>query len=241
MEGVLQLWDTAIHFYVWGTRHAKTLVLLHGNGEDHHIFADYVPRWQTRYQVITIDTRGHGDSGKGRQPWDFKLFAEDVALLIKKLGVAPAAVLGFSDGGNTAIHLALQYPQTVEAAILVGANLQPEGLRPWFRAGVALRYLRYTLMAPFSARIRRSRELYALMINEPRLKPGQLKHVAVPVLVVSGTKDVIRRKHSEAMVKNLPKGQLCYEDHADHFAMFHQVGKYQKIFDEFLESVWNQD
>lgn len=79
------------------------------------------------------------------------------------------------------------------------------------------------------------------MINEPRLKPGQLKHVAVPVLVVSGTKDVIRRKHSEAMVKNLPKGQLCYEDHADHFAMFHQVGKYQKIFDEFLESVWNQD
>ena len=49
-----------------------------------------------------------------------------------------ADLLGFSDGGNTALTFALDHPERVRRLILNGANLDPSGVDcPWPRVSMA--------------------------------------------------------------------------------------------------------
>ncbi len=44
-------------------------------------------------------------------------------------------------------------------------------------------------------------EMLGLMVNEPRLTPRQLATLEVPVLVIAGTRDMIKRSHTEALAR----------------------------------------
>ena len=97
-----------LYYEVTGQGHP--LVLLHGNGEDSTYFEHQVPVFSQLYQVIAIDTRAHGRSTRGNAPLDFYLFADDVIAVLDDLGLQKAHILGFSDGGNIALHTVLKYP-----------------------------------------------------------------------------------------------------------------------------------
>jgi pimeloyl-ACP methyl ester carboxylesterase len=42
--------------------------------------------------------------------------------VIEALGLAPVAAIGFSDGGNVVLHLALQHPEPLSSMVLIAAN-----------------------------------------------------------------------------------------------------------------------
>ena len=52
--------DALIHCAITGRQDAPALVLLHGNGEDLHIFEQQIRCFSKHYKVIAIDTRGNG-------------------------------------------------------------------------------------------------------------------------------------------------------------------------------------
>lgn len=47
----------------------KPLILLHGNGEDSSIFEKFAERFSKDYRIIAIDTRGHGKTPMGEEPF----------------------------------------------------------------------------------------------------------------------------------------------------------------------------
>ena len=62
-----------------------------------------------RVQRVAIG-RGHGRSTDDDQPYGYHLMAGDVMGVMDSLGIAKAAVVGWSDGGNIGLDLAINNP-----------------------------------------------------------------------------------------------------------------------------------
>ena len=94
------------------------LILLHGNGEDSSCFRHQLEFFSKEYRVIAIDTRGQGESPRGTAPFTFEQFAQDLEDFMDEHGIFRANILGFSDGGITALIFALTRPERVNKLIL---------------------------------------------------------------------------------------------------------------------------
>jgi 3-oxoadipate enol-lactonase/4-carboxymuconolactone decarboxylase len=72
-----------------------------------------------RYRAIRYDTRGHGRSPAGEGAVDIDMLADDLAGLIRGLGISKAIVVGLSLGGMTAQALACRHPELLHALVLM--------------------------------------------------------------------------------------------------------------------------
>lgn len=186
------------------------LVLLHGNGEDSGCFVNQFEHFSKEHRVIAVDTRGHGLSPRGNKPFTLETFAEDLLNLLDSLNIEKANILGFSDGGNIAVVFALKYPERVISLVLNGANLFPSGLKNSFLIPVKALHAVFGLASHFSRRAERRKELLYLMAKQPNIRPEELKSIKCPVLVIAGTLDVIKEKHTKLIASSLPDSRLCF-------------------------------
>ena len=102
----------------------EPLLLIHGLGSSTRDWEFQVPTFSQKYQVITIDIRGHGKTDKPKGAYSMKLFTEDISELIKKLGIYATHVLGISLGGGIAFQFAVDYPDLVKSLIIVNAGIE---------------------------------------------------------------------------------------------------------------------
>lgn len=81
-----------------------------------------VAEFSKDYQVITMDYRGTGQSGKPSVPYTTDLFAEDAIAILEHLKAPPAIVCGHSMGGRIAQLLAAKYPEKIKKLILASTG-----------------------------------------------------------------------------------------------------------------------
>jgi abhydrolase domain-containing protein 6 len=101
---------------------AKTLVLLHGMGDDKSSFLQSAKKLSEHYNLVLPDLNGHGDNAKqaGRN-YSIKGQTELVHAFLQKLGINQYFIGGNSMGGHTALAYTLHYPTEVQALVLVNA------------------------------------------------------------------------------------------------------------------------
>lgn len=225
--------DISLHFVEQGR--GKPLILLHGNGEDGSYFKHQINCFSADYRVIAIDTRGHGQSPRGEKPFTIAQFAEDLHDFMDENAIAKAILLGFSDGGNIALTFALKYPERVEKMIVDGANLFPSGVKPLYQWPIELGYRIARLFSKRSDKAKQNAEMLGLMVNEPHIDPIELARLTMPVLVVAGTKDMIKESHTRLIHKSLPNAQLVILE-GDHFVANKNAEAFNKAVEEFLGS-----
>jgi pimeloyl-ACP methyl ester carboxylesterase len=225
--------DIQLHYIEKGEGHP--LIFLHGNGEDSSYFEHQIPYFCNNYRVIAIDTRGHGKSPRGTKPFTIQQFAEDLKDFMEALNIAKAIVLGFSDGGNIALEFALKYPERVEKLILNGANLYPSGVKAIYQWPIEVGYRVAKHFSKKSEKAKHNAELLGLMVNEPHIDPRELARLTMPVLVVAGTKDMIKESHTRLIYNSLPNAQLRIID-GDHFVANKNAGVFNIVVEEFLGS-----
>jgi 3-oxoadipate enol-lactonase len=107
-----------LHHRIEGS--GPTVVLLHPVGLDLTCFDGLVPELTPRFQVIRADMRGHGRSPAVSCDVRLADYADDVHDLLIALGLAPAAVVGFSFGGMIAQSFGLAHASDV-GALVIGA------------------------------------------------------------------------------------------------------------------------
>ncbi|MBO3095897.1 alpha/beta fold hydrolase [Cellulomonas dongxiuzhuiae] len=180
------------------------LVLLHGNGEDHHVFDGMVPALGAGRTLIGIDSRAHGRSPRGDGPLRIATMADDVAHVLDLLDLPSVDVLGFSDGGNVALELAVRHPGRIRRLVVVGANLFPAGMSRTMRAVGRVGHGLLSALARVVPRLRVPAERFALMVHDPCLDPADLARVDIPTLVVAGERDVVRPEHTRLIGASIP-------------------------------------
>lgn len=185
----------------------QPMVLLHGNGEDSSYFKNQIEYFSKKYRVIAVDTRGHGKSERGTAPFTLRQFARDLKRFLDEMGLRRIILLGFSDGGNIALIFTILHPQYVDRLILNGANLTPLGMKAGVIGGIYCSYLKECLAAAKGDK--KEKELLQLMIREPHIRSVYLKAMRKPVLVIAGTRDMIRRSHTKKIHRLIPGSRLC--------------------------------
>ena len=185
----------------------EPLVLLHGNGEDGSYFLHQMEAFSREFLVDALDTRGHGRSPRGSAPFTISQFAEDLLAFLDEQGLKRVNLLGFSDGGNIALTFALRHPERVRRLVLNGANLTPRGVKAWVQLPIVLGYqIASRLKSP---KARTNAEMLGLMVHEPQIPPSELAGLMMPVLVIAGTRDMIREDHTRLMAREIPGARLA--------------------------------
>jgi 3-oxoadipate enol-lactonase len=111
----------------------QPLILVHAGIVDRRMWDDQFAAFAERYRVVRYDQRGFGESD---YPPEAFSPVEDLAGLLRALGLSDAAVVGVSMGGRAAVELALAHPELVRALVAVatgpGGWTPPEELRADF-------------------------------------------------------------------------------------------------------------
>ncbi|MDO7850663.1 alpha/beta fold hydrolase [Hymenobacter convexus] len=198
----------------------EPLLLLHGNGQSISAFNGQIPELAKHYQVIAVDTRAQGQSTNGKQTLTYDLFADDMSALLKALNIPAAHVVGWSDGGNTGLSLALRHPQQVKKLVTMGANLWADTLAvtPATLKEVRQGKLLTTALYPFNKQARQARPLTVLLLDYPRMKATDLAGIAAPTLVLAGQHDLIQDAHTRLIAASLPRGQVHIFPGLSHYA-----------------------
>lgn len=227
--------DISLHYEEWGQ--GEPLILLHGNGEDLSYFKRQIEYFSRNYHVIALDTRGHGKSPRGERPFTLKQFAKDLKAFLDSRNLKRVHLLGFSDGGNIALIFALKYPSYVDKLIINGANLYPSGVTLRCQLSVMREYLRLLWRSEKTGTAEgraTKRELMRLMIKEPHIRFKDLKALQMPVLVIAGTKDMIKRSHTERIARWIPAGKLILIE-GDHFIAAKNSEAFNQAVEKFLK------
>lgn len=222
-----------IHLHCTKKGKGKTLILLHGNNENSTYFTPQTDYFSKKYTVYAVDTRGHGSTPRGEAPFTIGQFAEDLKVFMDKRKIEHADILGFSDGANIALTFALRYPRYISKLILAGANLYPAGIKKGFLMTDKIEYFFACLDAPFSKKARKRKEMLALMIKQPNISPDALAMLDMPVLVTAGTKDMIKKEHTELIAAHIKNCKLILFE-GDHFVSSKKHAQFNAAVEAFL-------
>lgn len=188
----------------------EPLILLHGNGENSEYFEFQLDEFSNHFHVYAVNSRAHGKSTRGKKALSLQQIADDLFEFMNALQIEKANILGFSDGGNVALLFALSHQEKIIKLISDGANLDTSGVSARFQIGVVTGHFILKLFENKSSEAKQKREILSLMINQPNITQKQLSTVFVPTLIMAGTKDMIKKKHTEYIAKCISESKLCF-------------------------------
>lgn len=229
-----------LHVETAGT--GRPLLLIHGNSEDLHYFDHNVPTFAQARYVVAMDCRGQGRSQRGSGPLTLDRMAEDAAEVIRSIslpdeaGRVPFDVLGFSDGANVAMLVAIRHPEMVHRLVLNSGNIAVDGMVRRLRWKLRLLDRCLRIKNRRLARITREHELLRLMLDPPGISPDELTRLHMPTLVIAGSRDVIRRAHTRMIAALIPGAQLRIVRRGTHSVLRDRPQISTMIVETFLET-----
>jgi pimeloyl-ACP methyl ester carboxylesterase len=209
----IELW-----YEVHGT--GKPLILLHGGFGSVGMFGPNVAALAVGRQVIGVDLQSHGHTPSVERPMRFETMADDIAALIRHLGLEKADVMGFSLGGGVALRTAIQHPDVVDRLILVSTPFKRAGWHPEMVAAM-------DSMGPQFAEPMKQTPMYeAYQQIAPRVDDWQVlvtqltgllnqdydwtaeaARLSMPVMIVAGDADGLAPRHALEFFELLGGGQ----------------------------------
>jgi pimeloyl-ACP methyl ester carboxylesterase len=240
----VELGDITMYFETHGS--GEPLILLHGGFGSADSWANQIPVFSERYYVVTPDSRAQGRTTDSDAPISYHLMAEDIVHLMDYLHIQSAYIVGWSDGGDIGIDLAIHHPDRVKALVAFGANIRPDGYQVGF-----LDYVRnlsvddlklmvgskYINMMPDPARLpvilEKIRSLYQ---TEPDFSQQELAAIQAPTLILDGQREtVLRLDHPQEIVEQIPHAQLVILPNVGHAAVTENPSAWNNAVLNFLQ------
>ena len=198
----------------------RPLVLLHGGLGAIEMFGPNLPTLAKGRQLIAVDLQGHGRTADIDRPLSVALMADDIAALIKHLGIDSADVMGYSLGGGVALLTAIRHPEVVRKLVVVSTPFRRNGFYP----DILVQQAQVTAASAEQMKQTPMYQLYASIAPRPddwaRLlgKIGdamkvdfdfseQIKGIKATTLVVAGDADIFPPAHAVEMFGLLGGGQ----------------------------------
>lgn len=109
-----------MYYEEYGT--GKPLVLLHGFGGCGQNWHPFIAELSKHYRLIVVDLRGHGNSTNPDNTFTHREAANDMFLLLEKLGIDRFSAMGMSSGGMALLHMATSQPGRIGSMVLISAT-----------------------------------------------------------------------------------------------------------------------
>jgi len=209
----------SMYYEVHGTG-GTPLVLIHGGGSTIGTnFGRVLPLLSRSRRVIAVEVQAHGHTRDIDRPFTFEQDADDVAALLDSLHVQRADILGFSNGGTTALQIAIRHPAKVRRLVIASSNYKRDGMQAGFwdfmekgtYADMPQPYKNaYLKINPSQAGVHAMHDRDAKrMLAFRDIPDASIRGIQAPALVVVGDRDVIRPEHALELSRTLPHARLC--------------------------------
>jgi pimeloyl-ACP methyl ester carboxylesterase len=201
------------------------------------MWPEVVDFFSTRYEVIAPEQLGHGHTvDDPSRPLHYHAMAEDTVELLRQLGVTSAYFVGWSDGGNVGLDIAVNHPALVAKLVTSGANIHPgssdpegaawihrlkaacgAGDKPWRDCWGPDVKEAYGREAPdpshWPAFIDRVK---AMWLAEPDMKKGDLAKIKARALIVAGDHDLVATAETMEIFQSIPGAALWIVPESTH-------------------------
>jgi 3-oxoadipate enol-lactonase len=244
----------------------NALLLVHGYISNARFWFPQVPVFCREFKVITVDNRGYGRTTIPQKGFTVKTMASDLKILLDKLKVNKAYILGHCSGGCITQQFALDYPEKVKGLVLFSTFSQAldppldwNSLEQMFTTVDILAVAEQSAQMAFSSKV--DKDLLQWVKNEmknvaqpyvgKKLKvmldfseslftlnlTDQLRHIKAPTLVIVGKDDTTAPpKFSEIIHDNLPKSEMILMSGL-HYCSLEYPNEFNKIVLEFLRKL----
>jgi pimeloyl-ACP methyl ester carboxylesterase len=95
------------------------IVLLHGAGVDHNMFARQLEILYGKFNLLLWDARAQGESHYTGKEFSFELLCSDLLKILQQENCNKAVFIGQSLGGNLAQEITFHHPELVSSLILI--------------------------------------------------------------------------------------------------------------------------
>ncbi len=234
------------------------LVLSNGLGLDLTMWEPQMPALERAFRVLRYDTRGHGASPTPADPCTIEQLGRDVVALLDEVGAARTHVCGFSMGGIIAMWLGAEAADRVDKLVLAHTAARIGPVSMWderiavvnargmsaISAAAMERWFTPDFLAREPAIVDALRQVFER--NDPQryvhccaaIRDADLREtirqIAVPTLVISGTRDpATTLADGHALAGRIP-GALLVEIDAAHLSNFEQPSTFNAALLGFL-------
>lgn len=192
-----------IELFYKKTGNDMPLILLHGNGENHHIFDKIVEKLKSDFTIYAIDSRSHGESAK-TDDYLYETMSKDIYSFIEALNLGKVNIIGFSDGAIISLILAMNHPETISKMALLGVNLKPTDFTE-----DCFQYISETYQETKDP-------LFKLMLEQPNIELEDIKGIQIPTLIVGAENDIYKQDVFIEISKALPNAELLIMQGHEH-------------------------
>jgi pimeloyl-ACP methyl ester carboxylesterase len=239
-SGYAQVNGVRIWYAVFG--HGQPVILLHGGLANSNYWGHLVPALSNEFQVIVIDSRGHGRSTRNVEPLGYGLMASDVLAVMDMLKLEKAAIVGWSDGAIIGLDIALRHPERLTRLFAFAANSDPEGVADIAQSQVFNTYMErakaeYRDLSPtpsdYDAFMGQVTKMWE---TQPHFSADDLHRIHTPTWIVDADHDeAIKRSNTLFMADQIPGSGLLILPQASHFAFLQDPGQFNADVLHFLK------
>ena len=246
-----------LHFRELGS--GPPLLLVHGLLVTGEMFEPVLEPFARRHRVIVPDLRGHGGSRALPPPYTVAELARDLARLLEHLGIASAAVLGYSQGGAVAQQFVLDHPERCRRLVLActyafnmaSRREKIEGrLVPALLALLGTERFAKVVLGKGLKEVSAPRRdaLIAIMAQQDRSLMSRawreamafdsrprLPSIRCPALIIAGAQDTaVPQHHADMLVAGIAGAQLSVVEGASHTLIWTHPEQLVQLSESFL-------
>jgi pimeloyl-ACP methyl ester carboxylesterase len=223
------------------------LVLLHGGGDTIETsFGQLLPALTRDRQVIAFEQQGCGRTADIEdRPFSFEQSADDTVALLDYLHIDRADLLGFSNGGSIALHVAMRRPQVVCRLVVITAIMKRAWVDPQFWESMKTAQLdvmpavlreAYLKVAPHPENLESFFYKSRNRMRDFKDVPDEaIRSITVPTLVVSSDRDVMRPEGAVELFRLLPNAELAILPGVEHMEITSQTDVFGPMIQTFLD------
>ena len=210
-----------MYYEIYGSGQAgKPVVLIHGGGSTiKSNWTRVLPFLSKSRQVIAAEMQAHGRTKDIDRDFTFEQDADDIAALIKHLNLGKADLFGFSNGGQTAMQVAVRHPEVVNRMIIASIGYSREGFQSWFwpmMKAASFETMPQGLkdafldVNPSKDELFKSYERDATRMNAfPGWSEEMIRTIKSPSFIITGDNDIITPEHAVHMYRIIPNSRLA--------------------------------
>jgi 3-oxoadipate enol-lactonase len=239
------------------------LVLIHGLGGSLQDWDPFIPGLSRSHRVLRCDVRGFGQSDKPAGPYTPRLFAQDLAGLVRALGISKAHVAGISMGGVIAQRFTLDYPEMVSSLTLISTSSEvgEAAQKAWEKTATVIEQRGFSSNSEFARRIfapsfvKNSPQAVQTMVertatNDPRAYAAaaraigsynwtaELGRIRAPTLILQGREDALTPPGgSIKLSRGIPHSRLLMIPDCGHVVPLEKPQFFQQTLLAFLAGV----
>lgn len=234
----------------------KTMVLLHGWGQNTEMMKAIALYFAAHFRVVAIDFPGFGKSAEPSEAYSVEDYMKWLRALLQELNVENPIFIAHSFGCRVALHYAKNFP--VRKMVLTGAaGVRDKRTWQWYYKTYSYKAMKKLFSLPFLKNFKEQiqgkvgssdyrqasgvmRQTLVRVVNDD--VSSFLKDIQTETLLVFGENDeATPLSKGRFMEKEMQNATLVIFEKDDHYAYFHQADRFNRVLEAFLRDEYSAD